>query len=1239
MLFLFFLKNNYSPNKNNFKMKNNQILYREIEKRILVLDGAMGTMIQRYKLSESDFRGKRFQNFTSDLKGNNDLLSITRPDIIKEIHKKYLEAGADIIETNTFNANGISLEDYKMTDLVYELNFESAKIAREICDKFSEENPEKFRFVAGAVGPTNKTASMSPDVENPAFRAVNFDDVVNAYKLQISGLLDGGSDIILIETIFDTLNAKAALYAVQIEAEKRNIKIPIMISGTVTDKSGRTLSGQTVEAFINSLSHVELLTIGLNCSTGAHDMLPHIIEMSEKSNFKISAYPNAGMPNELGQYDETPEKMAIQIKQFVENSHINIIGGCCGTTPEHIAKIAETVKNAKIHKIPEIKIQTIVSGLEQLEISEINNFINIGERTNVSGSMKFAGLIRDKKYDEALSIARLQVENGAQILDVCMDDAMLDAEFEMTNFLNLLSSEPEISKVPVMIDSSKKQVIIAGLKCLQGKSLVNSISLKEGEQSFIDFASEIKKFGAAVVVMAFDELGQASSFERKIEIFKRAYKILTEKVNFQPQDIIFDPNILTIATGIEEHNNYAVDFIETVKWIKKNLPFAKVSGGISNLSFSFRGNDEIREAIHSVFLYHAIKAGLDMGIVNAGMLQIYDDIPKELLELTENLVLNKNPNAAELIIEYAEKNKSDKHKTEKTEDWRNLPLEEKISYSLVKGISDFIEDDVEQARKNYSQALEVIEKPLMAGMNRVGELFGEGKMFLPQVVKSARVMKKAVAKLLPYIEAEKKNNLVQKSAVKVLLATVKGDVHDIGKNIVGVVLACNNFEIIDLGVMVSAEKIIETAIREKVDIIGLSGLITPSLEEMVHVAKEMQRNNFKIPLLIGGATTSKLHTAVKIEPEYSGAVVHVIDASQSVGITKKILSEKESENFLNIIRQENQSIREKYQENKDKIYVSLSEARKKSAKNNINFKDIFKPKKLGVSVLQDFPLQDLIPYIDWTFFFHTWGLSGKVPNIFSHKEKGVEAKKLYNDAQEMLKKISEEKWIRANAVIGLFKAKSENDDILLFDEKGNPFSKFSFLRKQQETLENYPCLADFISSSQHKSDDYIGLFALTSGINIETKIKEFENQGDDYSSIMLKSLADRLAEAFAEKLHEIVRKEYWGYAENENLSVDEMLKNKFQGIRPAVGYPACPEHSEKRILFDILDAEKNTGMKLTENFSMYPAASVSGFYFAKHDSKYFNVGKILKDQIEDYAQRKNISINEAEKLLRTNIKD
>ncbi len=1226
-------------NINNSTMKNSEKLYNYLEERILVLDGAMGTMIQRYKLSETDFRGERFKNSTSDLKGNNDLLSITRPDIIKEIHKKYLEAGADILETNTFNANGISLEDYKMTDLVYELNYESAKIAREIADEFSKKNPEKFRFVAGAVGPTNKTASMSPDVENPAFRAVNFDDVVNAYTEQIKGLLDGGSDIILIETIFDTLNAKAALYAVQIEAEKRNIKIPVMISGTVTDKSGRTLSGQTVEAFINSLSHVDLLTIGLNCSTGAHDMLPHIIEMSEKSNFKISAYPNAGMPNELGEYDETPEKMALQIKHFVDNSYINIIGGCCGTTPEHIAKIAETVKYSTIHKTPEKFNQTKVSGLESLEISEQNNFINIGERTNVSGSMKFARLIRDKKYEEALSIARLQVENGAQIIDVCMDDAMLDAEKEITHFLNLLSSEPEISKVPVMIDSSKKEVIIAGLKCLQGKALVNSISLKEGEQSFIDFAKEIKKFGAAVIVMAFDEKGQASSFERKIEIFSRAYKILTEKVKYPAQDIIFDPNILTIATGIEEHNNYAVDFIETVKWIKKNLPYTKVSGGISNLSFSFRGNDEIREAIHSVFLYHAIKAGLDMGIVNAGMLQIYDDIPKELLELTENLVLNKNSFAAEKMIEYAEKNKSDKLKVEKTEDWRNLPLEEKISYSLVKGISDFIEEDVEEARKNYSQALEVIEKPLMAGMNRVGELFGEGKMFLPQVVKSARVMKKAVAKLLPYIEAEKKNNSVQQSSIKVLLATVKGDVHDIGKNIVGVVLACNNFEIIDLGVMVSAEKIIETAIREKVDIIGLSGLITPSLEEMVHVAKEMQRNNLQIPLLIGGATTSKLHTAVKIEPEYSGAVVHVIDASQSVGITKKILSEKESENFLNIIRQENQSIREKYQENKDKTYVSLSEARKKSIKNKINFKDIFKPKKLGISVLKDFPLEELFPYIDWTFFFHTWGLSGKVPNIFSHSEKGVEAKKLYEDANKMLKKISEEKWIIANAVIGIFEAKSENDDVLLFDEKGNQFSKFSFLRKQQETQDNFPSLADYISPSQSNIPDYLGLFALTSGINIETKVKEFENQGDDYNAIMLKALADRLAEAFAEKLHEIVRKELWGYSQNENLTVDDLLKNKFKGIRPAIGYPACPEHSEKRILFDILEAEKNTGMILTENYSMYPAASVSGFYFAHPDSKYFNVGKISKDQIEDYATRKNISVKEAEKLLRTNIKD
>ncbi len=1216
-------------------MKNSNKLYTALKNRVLVLDGAMGSLIQSYKLSEADFRGTRFVNYHLDLKGNNDLLSITQPKIIEEIHKKYLEVGADIIETNTFNANLISMEDYDMHqyDLVYEMNFASAKIARNLCDEFSERNPDKFRFVAGSVGPTNKTASMSPDVEDPGKRAVTFDDVVASYSPQIRGLLDGGVDIILIETIFDTLIAKAALFALQSETEKRNIKIPIMISGTVTDKSGRTLSGQTVEAFISSLSHVDLLTIGLNCSTGAHDMLPHIAEISEKSNFKISAHPNAGMPNQFGEYDETPEKMAVQVKQFLDNSYVNIIGGCCGTTPEHIREIVKLADKSQIHKIPEKETKSKLSGLELLEISKVNNFINIGERTNVAGSRKFARLIKEKKYEEALTIARQQVENGAQIIDVCMDDAMLDAETEMVTFLNLLVSEPDIAKVPVMIDSSKHNVIIAGLKCLQGKAIVNSISLKEGEDIFIEHAKEIKKFGAAVIVMAFDENGQAATYEDKIKICKRAYDILTQKVKYPPEDIIFDPNILTIATGIEEHNNYAVDFINTVKWIKKNLPHAKVSGGVSNLSFSFRGNNVVREAMHSVFLYHVVKAGLDMGIVNAGMLQIYDEIPKDLLQLTEDVVLNRNENATEKLIEYAETVKNTDKKEKKTEDWRTKSVDKRLSYSLVKGITEFIDNDVEEARKNYPQALDVIEKPLMDGMNRVGKLFGEGKMFLPQVVKSARVMKKAVAILLPYIEAEKTEG-TNSSAGKILLATVKGDVHDIGKNITGVILACNNFEVIDLGVMVPVEKILEVAENENVDILGLSGLITPSLEEMVGVAKEMQKRKMKIPLLIGGATTSKIHTAVKIAPEYDGVAVHVIDASQSVGITQKLIQEKDS--FIEKLNVEYNQIREKHANKTVKPLISLSEARKNKFVSNY---DIKKPNFIGIKTLTDFPLEKILSYFDWTFFFHAWEIKGRFPLIFEDTQKGKEAKKLYDDAQIMLKKIIKEKWLQANAVIGIFPANSVEDDIEVYDEQGKKLTIFRFLRQQIKKENNKPnlCLADSIASKTSKKQDYIGTFALTTGLGIEKKVKEFQDANDDYSAIMLKTLADRFAEAFAELLHKKVRTEYWGYVQKENLSTDELFKSKYQGIRPAIGYPACPEHSEKRVLYDLLNAEKNTGMSLTENFSMYPGASVSGLYFANSEAKYFNLGKISKEQVEDYAERKGINIRLAEKYLRSNL--
>ncbi|MCF6241216.1 MAG: methionine synthase, partial [Bacteroidales bacterium] len=974
-------------------------IFNELEKRVLVLDGAMGTMIQNYKLTEKDFRAERFKNHPVELKGNNDLLSITRPDVIKAIHEEYLNAGADIIETNTFNATSISLADYQMEDLAYEINFQSAKIAKEAADKFTGQNPTKPRYVAGSMGPTNKTASMSPDVNDPGFRAVSFDDLVQAYSEQIKGLLDGGADILMVETIFDTLNAKAALFAIEQILEERNLlDFPVMVSGTITDKSGRTLSGQTLEAFLNSVSHIKLLSIGLNCAFGAHDLRPYVEELAHKSPFFISAHPNAGLPNELGEYDESPQKMSLQIKDYLDNQYVNIIGGCCGTTPAHIKEIAELAQHANTHKVKINEHKTRLSGLEALSIDTNNNFINIGERTNVAGSRKFARLIREEKYEEALSIARQQVENGAQIIDVNMDDAMLDAEKEMVKFLNLVMSEPDIAKVPIMIDSSKWSVIEAGLKCLQGKAIVNSISLKEGEEVFIEHARKIKRYGAATIVMAFDEQGQASTYERRIEICKRSYDILTQKVNFPPEDIIFDPNILTIATGMPEHNNYALDFIKTVQWIKENLPYAKVSGGVSNLSFSFRGNNVVREAMHSVFLYHAIKAGMDMGIVNAGMLQIYDEIPKDLLVLVEDVVLNRHPNAADKLIEYAATVQQG-GKTQKTQDdWRTKQVNESLKHALIKGITDFIEEDVEEARKNHRLALEVIEGPLMDGMNVVGDLFGSGKMFLPQVVKSARVMKKAVAVLLPYIEEEKLQASDSSSAGKVLLATVKGDVHDIGKNIVGVVMQCNNFEVIDLGVMVPAEKILEVAEQEKVDLVGLSGLITPSLEEMVHVAKEMKRRGMNIPLLIGGATTSKLHTAVKIAPNYDGGIVHVIDASKSVGVSASLISKEVKDGFIHEINEEYEQIRQKHSEKTAKL-VSFEFAKEHKFKINWQEKDIKKPQFTGTKVFEDYSLKEISKFIDWTFFFHAWDITGKYPALFEHPKKGKEDKKLYEDAQ------------------------------------------------------------------------------------------------------------------------------------------------------------------------------------------------------------------------------------------------
>ncbi|MFZ4398672.1 MAG: methionine synthase [Bacteroidales bacterium] len=1217
-------------------------IFKELSNRILVIDGAMGTMIQRFQLQESDYRGEQFKDYPRDLKGNNDLLSITRPEIIQTIHEQYLEAGADIIETNTFNSNCISMADYGMENLAFQLNVEAGKIARSAADKYTELNPDKPRFVAGAIGPTNKTASLSPDVNNPGYRAVLFDDLYNAYKEQVFGLIEGGVDLLLIETIFDTLNAKAALYAVESVLKEKNIHLPVMISGTITDASGRTLSGQTVEAFLNSLSHIDLLSIGLNCALGAKEMRPYIEEISQKARFYTSAYPNAGLPNQFGEYDETPEQMVSDIKDFIENGFVNIVGGCCGTTPDHIRLFCKAAEFAQPRQLSKLDHITKLSGLESLTIEKSSNFINVGERTNVSGSKKFDRLIREEKYEEALSIARQQVESGAQILDVNMDDAMLDSQKEMHIFLNLLASDPDIARVPVMIDSSKWEVIETGLKCLQGKSIVNSISLKEGEADFVDKALKIKQYGAVVIVMAFDEQGQAVSFEQKINVCKRAYDILTIQLKFPPEDIIFDPNILTIATGMDEHNNYAVDFIKTIKWIKENLPYAKVSGGISNLSFSFRGNDYIREAMNAVFLYHAINAGMDMGIVNAGNLPIYDDIPEDLMQLLEDVILNRRKDATERLIFFAENSRTVAIKEEIILEWRNLSVNERLTHSLIKGITEYIDIDVEEARQNFAKALNVIEGPLMDGMNIVGDLFGKGKMFLPQVVKSARVMKKAVALLLPYIEEENAGK-ISSSAGKILLATVKGDVHDIGKNIVGVVMACNNFEVIDLGVMVPADRIIQAAISEKVDLVGLSGLITPSLEEMVHIAKEFQRLNLKIPILIGGATTSKIHTAVKISPNYNFPVIHVKDASRSVGVSAQLLSATAKDALIKSTQKEYEEIREKYQFSKSKRdgYISLELARKN--KLNIKWENqvIVKPIQTGTQYLLSYSLEEIAAYIDWTYFFYEWQISGKYPAIFSDPVKGEEAKKLYNDALLLLERIITEKMLTANAAFGIFPANSNGDDIQLFadDKKTEKLSTVHFLRNQELKSPDVSnlCLSDFIMPIDQDQTDYIGIFAVTAGIGIEKHVADFKKTGDEYNAIMIKILADRLAEAFTELLHKKIRTEYWAFSKNESLSIEEIHKEKYLGIRPAPGYPACPEHSEKQTLFKILDAEKRIGVFLTESYAMYPIATVCGYIFANPMSQYFNVGRIDENQVADYAKRKNISFEQAERLLQPNL--
>ncbi len=1219
---------------------------KELEKRVLVIDGAMGTMIQRYKLEEADYRGTRFANWPSDLKGNNDLLVITQAQIIKDIHKEYLSAGADILETNTFNAQKISLADYQMGDLAYELNFAAATIANEAVKEFNSPVP---KFVAGAVGPTTKLSSMSPNVNDPGFRSVTFDELVEAYTEQISGLIDGGVDLLLFETITDTLNVKAALFATQVYCEKINRLMPIMVSGTITDASGRILSGQTTEAFLNSVSHVDLLSVGLNCALGAKEMRPYLEELSVKAPFFVSAYPNAGLPNQFGEYDQDAHEMGHQIEDFLKAGFLNIVGGCCGTTPAHIARIAELAKKAKPRKKPCADTLMHLSGLEPLTLRPESNFMNVGERTNVTGSKKFLRLIKEGNFDEALSIAKEQVDGGAQVIDVNMDEGMLDSEASMIKFLNLIAAEPDIARVPIMIDSSKWTVIEAGLKCVQGKAIVNSISLKEGEEKFIEYANKIKQYGAAVIVMAFDEVGQADTLQRRKDICRRAYDVLVNKVHFPPQDIIFDPNIFPVATGMDEHRLNALDFFNATKWIKENLPYAKVSGGVSNVSFSFRGNDHVREAIHGAFLYHAVKAGMDMGIVNPSQLQVYDDIPKILLELVEDVLFNKREDATERLVNHAEGLKGIvKEKTEKEEEWRNESVEARLSHALVKGIVDFIEVDTEEARVKLGRPLFVIEGPLMAGMNVVGDLFGSGKMFLPQVVKSARVMKKAVAYLEPYLQAEKEANKLagitgdnRQNAGKILMATVKGDVHDIGKNIVGVVLACNNYEIIDLGVMVSCEKILNAAIANDVDIIGLSGLITPSLDEMIHVAKEMERLEFKIPLLIGGATTSRVHTAVKIAQHYSGPVVHVNDASKSVPVASSLISDILCPTFMTALNSEYEYVREQNRraqgQNK---FISLAEARTNKTKINWNTSHFHKPTFLGTKVFSNYSIEKLVPFIDWTPFFHTWEMKGSYPKILADPLRGEEAKKLFDDAQSMLQKIIAENWLSANGVIGFWPANTINDDdIEVYEDDTRTVIKtvLHTLRQQTKKPANEPniALADFIAPKGHA--DYIGGFAVSTGFGIDDKVAAFEKDHDEYSSIMLKAIADRLAEAFSEYMHQLVRKEMWAYAKNEILTREELVQEEYVGIRPAQGYPACPEHTEKKLQFDLLEVYKNTGITLTESYAMVPTAAVSGLYFSHPQSNYFGLGKITKEQVQDYAKRKGMNIVEAERWLSPNL--
>jgi 5-methyltetrahydrofolate--homocysteine methyltransferase len=1214
--------------------------------RILVLDGAMGTMIQDLQFDEAAFRGVRFKDFHRDLRGNNDLLILTQPKAIEDIHAEYLRAGADIVATNTFSSTSIAQADYDLSSLAYELNLDGAKLAKAAAVRVTSEDGRP-RFVAGALGPTNRTASISPDVSNPGFRAVTFDELREAYGEQARGLLDGGADLLLVETIFDTLNAKAALYAISELFEARGVNVPVMISGTITDKSGRLLSGQTPEAFWNSVRHAQPFSIGFNCALGAEDLRAHVADIGRVADALVCAYPNAGLPNEFGGYDESPDYMAGLIGEFAASGLVNIVGGCCGTTPDHIRAIAEAVAPHKPRVIGEVPRRFRLSGLEPFELTPEIPFVNIGERTNVTGSARFRKLVTSGDYAAALAVARDQVENGAQVIDVNMDEGLLDSEAAMVTFLNLVASEPDIARVPVMVDSSKFHVIEAGLKCIQGKPIVNSISMKEGEEKFIHEATIARRHGAAVVVMAFDEVGQADTFQRKTEICKRAYDILVDQVNFPPEDIIFDPNIFAIATGIEEHNNYGVDFIEATRWIRQNLPHAHISGGVSNLSFSFRGNEPVREAMHSVFLYHAIKAGMDMGIVNAGQMAVYDDLDPKLREACEDVILNRDPGASERLLALAEGFRGKEKQTREADlAWRSWDVNKRLAHALVHGITEFIEEDTEAARLAADRPLLVIEGPLMDGMNVVGDLFGAGKMFLPQVVKSARVMKQAVAYLLPFMEEEKRRNLEagiagdgRNSAGKIVLATVKGDVHDIGKNIVGVVLQCNNFEVIDLGVMVPAAKIIETARAEGADIIGLSGLITPSLDEMCHFAAELERQQFDVPLLIGGATTSRVHTAVKIDPNYSrGPVVHVNDASRAVGVASSLLSPERRAAYAAEVRTEYLKIADTHAKAQaDKKRLSLKQARENALKIDWAKAQPAKPSFLGTRAFDDYPLTELVEYIDWTPFFQTWELSGRYPAILDDPKQGEAARALFDDAQAMLKQLVDEKWFRARAVVGFWPANSVGDDIFVYaDEKRTEaIATLHTLRQQLEKREGRRnvALSDFIAPKDTFVPDYIGGFTVTAGIGEDVIADRFKHANDDYSSILVKALADRLAEAFAERMHQLVRKELWGYAAGETLSNHELILEKYQGIRPAPGYPAQPDHTEKGTLFRLLDAEKLAGVKLTESFAMWPGSSVSGLYFSHERSEYFGVGKIERDQVEDYARRKGWSVAETERWL------